>query len=186
MTLKAQIATLNSTRRGKDGGRGADQEDIRQLDGVRIEHAGESVQPSPNLRMAWSSTQVADYFRRRRIRLLQVEEAGRRGGPAGSSVCAVGGGTASAGRFQQEEDEDSRLDQAYSETKRAAGESSSRKHGLAARRCSPKSRERNRKGSEREGADGTGKLSSLSERLTRSRRQLELIASATRATRELN
>ena len=87
------------------------QEDSRELDGARIE--GDSVQASPNLRKAWSFTQVADYLRRRRIHLLHMEEAGSRWGPAVSSTRAVGGGTESAGRIQHEEDEDSRLDQAY-------------------------------------------------------------------------
>ena len=98
------------------GGSGVDQEDsrVRVLDGEQVDFVGESVQASPNIRKAWSSTQVADYFRRRIFHLLQMEEAGRRSGPAGS-ICAVGGGTESAGRIHKEEDEDSILNQAYPE-----------------------------------------------------------------------
>ena len=72
----------------------------RGLDGARTECMGESVQASPNLRKAWSSAQVADYLRRGRSHLPQTEEAGRRGGPAGSSIGAVGGGHDSARRIR--------------------------------------------------------------------------------------
>ena len=94
-----------------------------------------SVQASPNFRKAWPSTQVADDLRRRSIHLVQVEEAGRRGGPAGSSICAVGGGHHSARRIPKE-DKDSRLDQTCRGTLRSrstAGESSSQNHGEEAR-----------------------------------------------------
>ena len=95
----------------------------------------------------------------------------------------------------------SRPDQVYPSTlrtKRASGQSSSRKHGEAAERCTSEGRERKRNGSARQGAHGTGKLGALSQRLLtgwrdrrqsvseppRSKRDSKLIASLISATRE--
>ena len=50
--LEAKERDTHSTRREKDGGSGADQEDSGGLDGTRIDCVGESVQASPNLRKA--------------------------------------------------------------------------------------------------------------------------------------
>ena len=175
MTLEATDRGTCSTRRWKDGGSGADQENGRELDGARIELVGDSVQASPNQRKAWPTSQVPDYFRRRNLRLLQLEEARRSSGTA-EFIHAVGRSHGNAGQSQREDNEDSR-DRAYPTSLRSrgtAGKSSSRKHGETTDRGNPRSRERKRKRGDGSGAEGACKSSALSQRPMKMQRKTRM------------
>ena len=111
-------------------------DDSRKPDATRMECMGESVQASLNFRKARSSTQIAHHLRRRRIHLLQLQEAGSILGITGNSAGTL---------IQQEEDLDRRPNQARLCTLRSrstAGKSFSRKHGETAKRCMPEGSER--------------------------------------------